>query len=203
MNSHTVENYNKPHAAGFNGSDFLLDPHTYSYYNATFQRNHDPPVSYPGKYSTDIAKNKSLGFLEEALSSDRPFFLAAAPVGPHTNIDANTPIKNGSIFMQPPIPADRHKHLFKGVKAPRTKNFNPDKVGIHLIDTLWLTLLINIHHSLAEQAGSANCPNKTKQSSTITTTSTVPACKLSKRSMNSSTHSSRAWKKAAKPTTPT
>ena len=31
-------------AAGWNGSDFLLDPYTYEYLNATMQRNRDDPV---------------------------------------------------------------------------------------------------------------------------------------------------------------
>ena len=33
-NGHTVDNYNTPTVKGFNGSDFLLDPYTYQYYNA-------------------------------------------------------------------------------------------------------------------------------------------------------------------------
>ncbi|OQE29547.1 hypothetical protein PENSTE_c002G05447 [Penicillium steckii] len=46
MNAHSLEYYNRPHAAGFNGSDFVLDLYTYDYLNATYQRNHNHPVSY-------------------------------------------------------------------------------------------------------------------------------------------------------------
>ncbi|CZS73695.1 unnamed protein product [Fusarium graminearum] len=39
FNAHTTENYDKPHAAGWTSSDFLLDPFTYSYWNATWQKD--------------------------------------------------------------------------------------------------------------------------------------------------------------------
>jgi len=126
MNWHTVENYNSPHLAGFTGSDFLLDPYTYSYLNSTYQRNYDAPVSYEGRHTADVLAEKAYSFLEEAMSSDGPFFIAIAPISPHSNIDENI----GSARMTAPIPADRHKDLFKNVKVPRTEHFNPNKVRI-------------------------------------------------------------------------
>ncbi|KAH8816385.1 alkaline-phosphatase-like protein [Xylogone sp. PMI_703] len=133
FNAHTVENWNSPHPAGWTSSDFLLDPHTYEYLNATFQRNNEPPVSWEGKYSTDVLGNKAYGLLDEAVDSQKPFFLVVAPVAPHSNVNLTArlnpenPIQD--IRMTAPIPAERHKHLFPGVKVPRTPNFNPAQPG--------------------------------------------------------------------------
>lgn len=127
FNAHTVENYHSPHVNGFNGSDFLLDPYTYSYLNSTYQRNQDPPVSYEGHHTTDVISQKALGFLDDALEGDRPFFVTVAPVAPHSNVDPGN-VKSGRIpIMTAPIPLDRHEHLFEDAKVPRNKNFNPDE----------------------------------------------------------------------------
>lgn len=122
FNSHTVENYNNPLAGGFNGSDFLLDPYTYRYYNASTTRNGAVPVSYGGQYSPDVIAEKAFGFLEEAIAAEEPFFLGIAPIAPHSNM-AST----GASFSVPQY-ASRHANLFNNVTVPRTKNFNPDKV---------------------------------------------------------------------------
>ena len=127
FNAHTVENYHSPHVNGFNGSDFLLDPYTYSYLNATYQRNRDSPVSYEGQHTTDVITEKALGFLDDALAGERPFFVTVAPIAPHSNVDPAA-LETGSIVMGAPIPLERHQHLFEGVKVPRTQNFNPDEV---------------------------------------------------------------------------
>ncbi|KAK7224561.1 hypothetical protein V2G26_012564 [Clonostachys chloroleuca] len=140
FNAHTVWNYGNPHLKGWSSSDFLLDPNTYDYWNATFQRDHDAPVNHPGEYSTDLIAGKALGFLEEALATpDKPFFLAIAPIAPHSNINSSLLIRPPSpdsidyfgsaegLRMTPPEPAPRHAHLFPDAKVPRTDNFNPDK----------------------------------------------------------------------------
>ncbi|KAI2834522.1 hypothetical protein CBS147321_5572 [Aspergillus niger] len=127
FNSHSVATYNAPFVNGFNGSDFLLDPHTYSYWNATYQRNHEPPRSYEGQYTTDVMKEKASGLLADALDSDAPFFLTVAPIAPHTNIDVEGLSGAGGPKMTEPLPAPRHAHLFADAKVPRTPNFNPDK----------------------------------------------------------------------------
>jgi hypothetical protein len=130
FNAHTVGNYNKPHVAGFNGSDFLLDPYTYQYLNSTFQRNHDPPVRHLGEYSTDVLASKAYGFLDDAAATKEPFFLAIAPNAPHSNVawTGDGTLNGSSYTFSAPVSAERHKHLFKDVKIPRTKNFNPEKV---------------------------------------------------------------------------
>jgi len=137
-NGQSVSNYDSPHAAGWTGSDFLLDPYTYRYLNATFQRNHDKPVSYERKYVTDVVSDKAHGFLDDALrtreETGQPFFFTVAPTAPHSdvyirrkNIDGD--FDENSNVQSPPIPAERHKHLFEDVVVPRTPNFNPDKPG--------------------------------------------------------------------------
>ncbi|KAL1988641.1 hypothetical protein VTN96DRAFT_8341 [Rasamsonia emersonii] len=138
FNAHTVDNYNAPYVAGFNGSDFLLDPYTYSYLNATYQRNHDPPVSYEGRHTVDVTTEKALGFLDDAIATQQPFFLGIAPVAPHSNVDPSFKTSEKSIIkMTEPIPADRHKHLFQDVKVPRTEHFNPDTPsGVNWISRL-------------------------------------------------------------------
>jgi arylsulfatase A-like enzyme len=78
-----------------------------------------------------VITKKALGLLEEAANSGQPFFLGVAPVAPHSNVDLKafvddvTPMDKG--IFSAPIPADRHKDLFKDIKVPRTENFNPDE----------------------------------------------------------------------------
>ncbi|EPS33769.1 hypothetical protein PDE_08731 [Penicillium oxalicum 114-2] len=123
LNAHTTSNYNKPYPKGWNSTDFLMDPSTYSYWNSTFQRNHDTPVVSDG-YSTDIITHRSLSFIEEAQSSDRPFFIGIAPIAPHAKTAA---VQNSSIpAFTDPVPAERHANKFPHAKVPRTENFNPD-----------------------------------------------------------------------------
>ncbi|EUC40476.1 hypothetical protein COCMIDRAFT_108726 [Bipolaris oryzae ATCC 44560] len=122
MNSHSVSTYNNPYPNAWNGSDFLIDPGTYVYNNATMQRNREPPKNYPGQYSTDLITNKSIEFLEEAAKSHAPFFLGVMPIAPHSE----TTFENGKAVFNPPVPAERYKDLYHGVKVPRTSNFNPE-----------------------------------------------------------------------------
>lgn len=108
--------------------DFLLDPYTYDYWNATFQRNKDLPVSHPGEYSTDLVAGKAFGFLDDAVAAEKPFFLAVAPIGPHSHISGSS-ISSGKLKVEIPKAAERHQHLFPGVKVRRTDNFNPDRAS--------------------------------------------------------------------------
>ena len=132
FNAHTVENYNEPFPAAWTGSDFLLDPNTYSYLNSSWQRDTDPPVSHEGDYVTDVLSQKAKGFLQDAVETKDPFFLAIAPVAPHSNIkvlDGSTLLTPETpTIVTPPVAAERHKDLFKNVQIPRTEHFNPDKV---------------------------------------------------------------------------
>jgi len=101
------------------------------YLNSSFQRNHDPPTYHEGEYSTDVLAEKAYGFLDDAVEADKPFFLVVAPNAPHSNVavdgDLNV-INTDSVRFGAPVSAERHKHLFKDVKIPRTPNFNPKEV---------------------------------------------------------------------------
>lgn len=106
---------------GFNGSDFLLDPFTYEYFNGHMTRNGEPPVSYAGLYSPDVVAEKAYDFLDEAALHPEPFFLGVAPIAPHSNVKMS-----GGVALDTAFYAERHAHLFKDYKIPRTKNFNPE-----------------------------------------------------------------------------
>lgn len=133
FNAQTVDNYASPPAAGWTGSEFLLDPYTYEYLNASFSRNGGKPKSYEGQYSTDLVREKSFDFLNDAIATQKdsrqPFFLTIAPTAPHTNVHINSNVIDNftehSNTQLPPVPAERHKHLFPDVKVPRTEHFNP------------------------------------------------------------------------------
>ncbi|KAK0750095.1 arylsulfatase-like protein [Schizothecium vesticola] len=129
FNAHTTTNYDSPFPGGWNTSDFLLDPYTYDYLNATYQRNHDPPVSHPGQHTLDLITAKALSLLTSVAASPSPFFLGIAPVAPHSNVDASSltsPDANiSTVQFTPPIPLARHAHLFPDARVPRTPNFNP------------------------------------------------------------------------------
>jgi hypothetical protein len=121
-NFHSVDNFDAPHARGFNGSDFLLDPYTYQYYNAKMTHNGEEPVSYAGQYSTDVVSQKANAWLDEALTKDNPFFLTVAPIAPHSNWVIEP--ENDLSYLLEPLGADRHKHLFENYTIPRDESYN-------------------------------------------------------------------------------
>lgn len=125
FNAHTIYNYNKPFPAAWTSTDFLLDPGTYSYLHPIYQANGEPPVHHHDEHTSDLITSKAQGLLQDAITSDKPFFLAVAPIAPHSDID---PDHDSSTLplMTEPIPTVRHAGLFKDVKIPRTDNFNPD-----------------------------------------------------------------------------
>ncbi|KAI9687426.1 MAG: hypothetical protein M1820_010439, partial [Bogoriella megaspora] len=126
MNVHNVTNYDTPFAAGYNGSDFLLDPYQTQYYNSTWVHNHDTPVNYPGEYLTDLLMEKTFASLDDAVVSNGtpPFFMVIAPTAPHseTTFPTNGPLP----VLLPPHPATKYKNYFQNVTVPRAANFNPD-----------------------------------------------------------------------------
>lgn len=115
----------------------LIEPNVYVYYNATYQKNRDPPHYQPGRYSTDVVAESAVEFLEHAASDEegRPFLVNVMPVGPH--FEREFPAEGGlaGSLLYPPVPAKRHEHLFPDATVPRTENFNPETVGFLL---LWL-----------------------------------------------------------------
>lgn len=127
MNGHSTATYDSPRINGWNGSDFLIDPGTYIFYNSTMARNHEPFRNLPGEYSTDLVASAAVGFLDDAISgaSTRPFFLGIAPIAPHSETVVNP---RPARFL-PPVPAKRHEGLFAKVTVPRTPGFNPEDAG--------------------------------------------------------------------------
>lgn len=121
-NFHGVSNYDQPFARGFNSSDFLLDPFTYRYWDSKMTHNGEPPVSYAGKYSTDVVADKAYALLDEALGHDDPWFLTVAPIAPHSNWVFDE--KKNTTYLSTPQSAYRHEHLFHDYKIPRGKAFN-------------------------------------------------------------------------------
>lgn len=98
--------------------------------NPIFQRNRDAPVYHKDEYSTTLIHQKALAFLDDAAKNkDSPFFLAIAPIAPHSDyslgidIGGDPPI---GIDISPPIAEDRYKNLFPDAIVPRTPNFNPE-----------------------------------------------------------------------------
>lgn len=86
-------------------------------------------MSYEGHHTTDVITKKALGFLEDGLAGDQPFFLVVAPIAPHSNVDGGA--LSGHLaptVMTEPIPLSRHENHFQDVKVPRTAHFNPDEV---------------------------------------------------------------------------
>lgn len=195
FNQHTVWNYDNPYPSGFTGSDFLLDPYTYEYLNSSYQRNQDTPVSHEGEYSTDVLASKAYGFLDDAAESDKPFFLVVAPNAPHSNVALKT-VLPGDPPLSPefefgaPVSADRHRHLFKDVKIPRTPHFNPEHVGSDSPNVQSFTDM----YSHLERIGFGNCRVKTKLISitmTIFTGNGYEHCRLL---MSSSMDYSEDWR---------
>lgn len=116
-------------------------------------------MSYEGQYSTDIVSSKAHGFLDDAVAAKKPFMLTVAPIAPHSNVHAIDKNVNGnytgaSAIQAPPVPADRHKHLFQDVKVPRNAAFNPDSVFSPSVAPSQKSLLTS--NSLGAQHGSHN-----------------------------------------------
>ncbi|WVQ83467.1 hypothetical protein IAT38_005608 [Cryptococcus sp. DSM 104549] len=128
MNDHTEGNCESLPVSGFNSSDFLVDPYTYDYWHPGFSRDNGPVKTHPGQYSTDLIKEKALGYVEDGLKDDRPFFLGIAPVACHSWIDHKQKIDLEKHFIMD-IPAyhPRHARLFPTTQLERHEGFNPDK----------------------------------------------------------------------------
>jgi len=77
-----------------------------------------------------VLASKAYGFLDDAVKAGKPFMLTVAPVAPHSNvhiIDKNIHgnYSGASAIQSPPVPAERHKHLFPNARVPRNAAFNP------------------------------------------------------------------------------
>lgn len=128
FNAHNIYNYDSPYPAAWTGTNFLIDPGTYSYLNPIFQKDRQPPVQHENEHTSDLIARHARGLLSDAIAAEKPFFLTIAPVAPHSNIDVN--LGNKAPLMTSPVPLERHSHLFEGARVPRSDNFNPDEACI-------------------------------------------------------------------------
>ncbi|KAK4705241.1 hypothetical protein P7C70_g972, partial [Phenoliferia sp. Uapishka_3] len=128
MNAHAVSNIDTLPALGWTDSDFLVDPQTYNYWNASFVKNAGPVVYHAGEYSTDLVHSKGLAALDLAAQNpDTPFFVGIAPIGPHTHITGARNAK-GEILFDLPQSAGRHSHLFTNVTLDYSRaSHNPER----------------------------------------------------------------------------
>ncbi|KAJ6179916.1 hypothetical protein N7519_010377 [Penicillium mononematosum] len=51
--------------------------------------------------------------------------MTVTPIAPHSNMNGTYGGGAGPLWMDEPIPEERHRHLFPDAKVPRTANFNP------------------------------------------------------------------------------
>ncbi|ORY86729.1 putative arylsulfatase precursor [Leucosporidium creatinivorum] len=126
MNGHTVRNFDRLEPEGWTETDWLLDPQTYNYWNASFSHNGEPVVYHPDEYSTDLVAERALGHIEKATANpDKPFFIGVAPIAPHSHIGIVD--HTDQILFDMPQSAPRHQHLFKDVKLDYSRaSHNPD-----------------------------------------------------------------------------
>ena len=71
-------------------------------------------LTEPAGYHSDYLASESAGFIAEAASDQRPFFLWASYSAPHGTCRGDAT----GTCAAPPIPASRHKGLYDGVRAP-------------------------------------------------------------------------------------
>ncbi|KAK4047632.1 hypothetical protein OIV83_005290 [Microbotryomycetes sp. JL201] len=128
MNGQDVNNYNTLPAQGFTESEFLLDPFTYDYWNATFSYNNVKTNKYINQYSTDVVAEKALRMLDSATRDDKPFFVGIAPIGPHFHV--NSSLNANPRLFDVPIPAPRHEGMFSDFTLNRDfEAFNPERAS--------------------------------------------------------------------------
>lgn len=77
MNGHSEKTAIEMPARGVNSSDYLVDPWTYAYHNASLVHDNTVLTSHAGEYLGDVLADRSLEQLDKALSQDRPFFLTS------------------------------------------------------------------------------------------------------------------------------
>ncbi|KAF9978934.1 hypothetical protein BGZ73_008439 [Actinomortierella ambigua] len=102
----------------------LVNPGIYTFYDPIFATNDGPIERLTGSYQTDVISDKSIKLLDELVADKKnPFLFVISPTAPHDEVWFD----NGRTTFTPPVPAERHKHLFKDARVPRLPNFNPDK----------------------------------------------------------------------------
>ena len=73
-------------------------------------------------YSTDIITNYTLGYIDDAVSGGKPFFIVAAPIAPHVSLHVTDDDDEKIPFPNPKV---EYAHLYPHLRVPRNPNFNP------------------------------------------------------------------------------
>ena len=118
-----------------------VDPFTY-YYNNFFLNENGTQTFYgsgPENYQTDVLTGIALDFIERRAPSDQPFFLDVSYLASHFEFRPGTdPTEAGNLeggvdneptLGVPPVPAQRHKGMFKGARVPRVPSYNEADVS--------------------------------------------------------------------------
>lgn len=92
-----------------------------------FVRYDNGELTEPAGYHSDYLAAESAGFIAEAASDRRPFFLCASYSAPYGSCRGDAT----GTCTAPPIPASRHRRLYDGVRAPflRSPAFNEADVS--------------------------------------------------------------------------
>jgi N-acetylglucosamine-6-sulfatase len=121
LNEIIIYNFNNPYPAGWTGSQILVDPFGYDFFNAGLLHNQDNWTLYENQYSTDLIAKFSYEFLEDGVKAYQeegtPFFIGMEPIAPHSQIIFTDITDPTSSELSPPVPAPRHAHMFPMLKC--------------------------------------------------------------------------------------
>ncbi|KAF2108786.1 alkaline-phosphatase-like protein [Lophiotrema nucula] len=124
----------KETARGWTEADILVGGKTYQYYDPPFQNikgnwnNPSKVKDFPGNYSTDMIAGHAYNYLQEAVKSDKPFFVGVAPITPHVQV-GNNPDPAGL-----PVPSKKYKGTKPDAKVPPADNYNPaNRSGVNVV----------------------------------------------------------------------
>ena len=118
-----------------------VDPTTYYYNNFFLNMNGVQTFFGTGdkNYQTDVLTGLALDFIGRRAPSDQPFFLDVSYLASHFEFRPGTDpteagnleggIDNEPTLGVPPVPASRHKDMFKGYKVPRVPSYNEPDVS--------------------------------------------------------------------------
>lgn len=106
-----------------------IDPSTYRYYNYTI--NHQGSLVFYGDRPEDYQTDVWAGIADEAIRrrapNPKPFFMWLAPMAPH---DAGPrEIDDPPERFPTPVPAPRHKNLYRYLRLPQDASFNERDVS--------------------------------------------------------------------------
>lgn len=110
-------------------------PCSFRYYHPVFSTNCTGTWTPNGTYhQTDIIRDKGLGYIDDAVARNRPFFIELAPTAPHDQ-------GLGKVA----VPCKRHENLYPGMNMPRWPNF-----GVNLPSVMGISGPVDIQYSTSK-----------------------------------------------------